>query len=134
MKIYLAIGNEETRNESISLFSICFDGSLFWAAGQHNLYRLNPVTEQWKCSKTKLVPCLFTESPAGCLAKKGNDIWVGTERGCFKINLTSREVMKENAFPALNFNINAIHVDKDSSIGSAPPEEALYITMKRRSF
>lgn len=115
MTIYLADGDEQTRRESITLFSICPDDSLFWAGGQHNLYIFDTVTRRMRVFLDNKGKMPFHDLPCWSLVKKGQFIWAGTDKGLYKIDRKTRTVTRENTYPELEFGINAIHIDTDGS-------------------
>jgi len=115
LDLFLADGDAQTRAESVSQYSICFDGRLLWTGGQHNIFTFNPATRRMQVFRDNKGNMPFHDIPCWCLVKKGAWIWAGTDKGLYKINLLTREVQKEQTHPALGFGINAIHIDADSS-------------------
>src|SRR6201999_776847 len=69
-----------------------------------------------------------------CLVRKGRWIWAGTEKGLYRIDRVTRKVTRENPHPSLEFAINAIHIDTDSSfwIGTAGGGVVHYNTETQR--
>jgi signal transduction histidine kinase/ligand-binding sensor domain-containing protein len=116
MVIYLAGKEPEERAQSITQFSICYDDSLIWTGGQHNLFTFD-------MDKHSLLPFYdnkgnmpFHEIPCWSLAKTGKWIWAGTDKGLYKINSATKEVTRQDKHPALQLTINDIFVDKDNSL------------------
>lgn len=116
MEIFLAGKGQEENQKSITQFSICYGDSLIWTGGQQNLYTFNIATRQMDafCDDKGGMP--FAGIPCWSLAKTGEWIWVGTDKGLFRINGLTKEVIKETTFEELQLGINDIFIDGDKSI------------------
>ncbi len=115
LEIFLAGDDEKAREESINQFSICFDGRLFWTSGQHNLFTFDPVSRNLQPFKDNKGNMPFTEMPCWSLVAKGDWIWAGSAKGLFKVNSRTRDVVKLPIHPVLEYGINDIAMDGDSS-------------------
>jgi ligand-binding sensor domain-containing protein/two-component sensor histidine kinase len=115
LEIFLAEGDGKTQFESINQFSICFDGRLFWTAGEHNLFTFDPLTRRMQRFTDDKGNMPFDQLPCWSLAIRGEWIWAGTAKGLYKVNTRTREVIKLSIHPVLEYGINDISMDKDSS-------------------
>jgi signal transduction histidine kinase/ligand-binding sensor domain-containing protein len=115
LQIFLAKGNEQTRHESITQLAIVFDGNKFWTSGQHNLYTFDPKTRELHPFRDHKGNMPFQNIPCWSLAKKDDWIWAGTSKGLYKINVFSKEVIKLNIHPVLEFGINDICMTADNN-------------------
>jgi len=115
LNIFLAEGDDQMRPESITQYDICRDDSLFWLSGQYNVFIFNIAGQRMRPFTDRDGHMPFHGMASWCVVKKGRWIWVGTEKGLYKIDRFTRGVSRENADPALGLCINAIHIDKDSS-------------------
>lgn len=115
LEIFLAGDNDRSRQESVNQFSICFDGNLFWTAGQHNLFTFDPVKRIMQPFKDNKGNMPFTELACWSLVKKGDWIWAGSAKGLYKINVQTKQVIKPAIHPVLEYGINDIAMDDDSS-------------------
>ncbi|MEO8404085.1 MAG: two-component regulator propeller domain-containing protein [Chitinophagaceae bacterium] len=116
LEIFLTNGDARSWYESINQLSICFDGKLFWTAGEHNLFTFDPVTRHMEAFKDNKGNMPFTEIPCWSLVIKGDWIWAGSAKGLFKVNIHTREVVKQSIHPVLEHGINDISLDGDSSL------------------
>jgi ligand-binding sensor domain-containing protein len=115
IQFFLAKGDERTRYESINQLCICFDGKLFWTAGVNNLHTFDPGTQHLQPFKDNKGEMPFHNLPCWALVKKGSWIWAGTNKGLYKVNMVTREVLKQTVHPVLESGINDITLDADSS-------------------
>jgi ligand-binding sensor domain-containing protein len=115
MEIFLADGDELKQRESISQFSICYDDSLIWTGGLHNLFTFNMATQRMRAFTDNKGNMPFHDIPCWSLAKKGVYIWAGTDKGLYKINIRTKEVIKDTSNQLLQIGINDIYIDTDSS-------------------
>jgi signal transduction histidine kinase/ligand-binding sensor domain-containing protein len=115
LQIFLAAGDGEARQESITQFALVFDGRQFWTSGQSNLYVFDPKTQQLQPFKDNKGNMPFHHLPCWSLAIKGNYIWAGTSKGLYKVNRETREVSKLTIHPVLEFGINDITIDTDNN-------------------
>lgn len=115
IEIFLADGDEKTMFESINQFSICYDGKLFWTAGQHNIFTFDPATRRMQVFRDNKGNIPFSHLFCWSLVVKGDWIWAGAANGLYKINKHTREVVKLPIHPVLEFGINDISMDGDSS-------------------
>src|SRR5688500_4161524 len=116
MTIYVAEDDKETKpSDYITQLSICHADSLIWTGGLHNLYTLNMATRRLVPFRDNKGIMPFHQLPCWSLAKKGKWIWVGSDKGLYKINAVTKEVHKEITHAALQLTINDIFIDIDSS-------------------
>lgn len=115
LEIFLADGDEKTMFESINQFSICYDGKLFWTAGEQNLFNFDPVTRRMQAFVDNKGHMPFKQLACWALAPKGEWVWAGAANGLYKINTRTKEVIKLSVHPVLDFGINDISMDGDSS-------------------
>jgi streptogramin lyase len=115
LEIFLAGGDDKKRAESVNQFSICSDGRLFWTAGQNNLFTFDPVTRVMQPFTDNQGNMPFTQLPCWSLTVKGEWIWAGSAKGLYKINIHTKEVVKLSIHPVLEYGINDIAMDSDSS-------------------
>jgi ligand-binding sensor domain-containing protein len=115
LQLFLAAGDEQTRQESITQFALVFDGNQFWTSGQFNMYTFDPHTQQLQPFRDNKGNMPFYHLPCWSLAKKGNWIWAGTSKGLYKVNIHTHEVIKLSVHPVLEFGINDINIAADSS-------------------
>jgi ligand-binding sensor domain-containing protein/two-component sensor histidine kinase len=115
LEVFLVGGSEQAMTESVNQFSICFDGKLFWTAGEHNLYVFDPVMREMQPFKDNKGNMPFKEVPCWSLVKKGEWIWAGSSKGLYKVNTRTREVVRLAIHPVLEHGINDIAMESDSS-------------------
>jgi ligand-binding sensor domain-containing protein len=115
LEIILADGDEKTMFESINQFSICYDGKIFWTAGEQNLFNFDPLTRRMQPFVDNKGNMPFKQLPCWSLALKGEWLWTGAANGLYKINTRTKEVVKLSVHPVLAFGINDINIDSDSS-------------------
>ncbi|NII27573.1 hypothetical protein HB364_20995 [Pseudoflavitalea sp. X16] len=115
MDIFQAKGDEAARQQSITQFSLAWDGRLFWTGGQHNLFTFDPVTSEMWPFRDQNGHMPFEELPCWSLVLKGEWLWAGSANGLYKVNTRTREVKKEPVHRVLDFGINDITFDGDSS-------------------
>jgi ligand-binding sensor domain-containing protein/two-component sensor histidine kinase len=115
LQLFLSAGDEQARRASINQLAICFDGRLFWTAGLYNLYTFDPHTAQMIPFRDNKGNMPFDNLPCWSLVQKGNWIWAGTNKGLYKINILTREVVRLRVHPVLEFGVNDICLDADSS-------------------
>jgi two-component sensor histidine kinase/streptogramin lyase len=115
LEIFLAGDDDKSRTESVNQFSICFDGRLFWTAGQNNLFTFDPVARRMQPFKDNKGNMPFAQLPCWSLTIKGEWIWAGSAKGLYKINFHTKEVVKLPIHPVLQYGINDIAMDGDSS-------------------
>jgi len=113
LEIFLAGGDEKARAESVNQFSICFDGSLFWTAGQNNLFIFDPLKRVMQPFTDNKGNMPFVQLPCWSLTVKGEWIWAGSAKGLYKINVHTKEVVKLSVHPVLDYGINDIAMDGD---------------------
>jgi ligand-binding sensor domain-containing protein/two-component sensor histidine kinase len=116
LEIFLAAGTEQEKQESINQFSICFDGQLFWTAGQYNLYTFDPQTRSMQPFRDDKGNMPFYHLPCWSLAIKGGWVWAGSANGLYKIDTRTRKVVKQSIDGRLDYGINDISPDGDSSL------------------
>lgn len=116
MEIFLAEGSEKEKQESINQFSICYDGRLFWTAGQHNVYTFDPQTRSMLPFKDDKGNMPFYGIPCWSLFTKDGWVWAGAANGLYKIDIRTRQVVKRSISRALDYGINDIAQDGDSSL------------------
>jgi len=116
MEIFLAEGNEQARQESITQFSICSVDSLLWTGGLANVYIFDPRAECMKPFLDDKGTMPFYNTPCWSLVKKGKWIWAGTNKGLYKIDSHTRQVFKAAVSPVLKYGVNDILMDSDSSL------------------
>jgi ligand-binding sensor domain-containing protein/two-component sensor histidine kinase len=116
LQVFLVNGDEKTRYESINQFSICYDGTILWTGGQHNLYTFDPLTELMEPFVDNKGNMPFREASCWSLARQRDWLWAGTYKGLYKVNIRTREVQKVSIHPVLEAGINDIQTDGDSSI------------------
>jgi ligand-binding sensor domain-containing protein len=114
LEIFLVEGNDIADGESINQFSICFDGRLFWTSGQHNVFTFDPVTKHMQPFVDNKGTMPFKELGCWSLVVKGEWIWAGSAKGLYKINTRTKEVVKQNIHPVLEYGINDISIDDDN--------------------
>jgi signal transduction histidine kinase/ligand-binding sensor domain-containing protein len=114
--LYLADGDAQLRGESVTTFSICRDDSLFWLGGQHNIFVFDITRRRMQPFRDENGGMPFRGMACWCLVRKGRWIWAGTEKGLYRLDRFTRKVTRENPHPSLEFSINAIHIDGDSSL------------------
>lgn len=115
LEIFLATGSEQEKQESINQFSICFDGRLFWTAGQHNVYTFDPQTRSMQPFRDDKGNMPFHEVACWSLVMADGWIWAGAANGLYKINARTRQVIKLPIGHAVDYGINDIARDGDSS-------------------
>jgi ligand-binding sensor domain-containing protein/two-component sensor histidine kinase len=115
LEIFLAGNDDISRAESVNQFSICFDGHLFWTAGQNNVFTFDPATRKMQPFKDNKGNMPFAQLPCWSLTLKGDWIWAGSAKGLYKINIHTKEVVKLSIHPVLEYGINDIAMDGDSS-------------------
>jgi signal transduction histidine kinase/ligand-binding sensor domain-containing protein len=115
LHIFLAAGDEQARQESITQFAIVHDGRRFWTSGQSNLYVFDPQTQQLQPFRDNKGNMPFHHLPCWSLAKKDNYIWAGTSKGLYKVNSETHEVTKLTIHPVLEFGINDINIDVNNN-------------------
>jgi ligand-binding sensor domain-containing protein len=115
LDIYFAPGGEKERLKSINQFTIANDGHLFWTAGLHNLYTFDPAIGAMQPFRDPSGNMPFDELPCWSIAIKGGYLWTGTANGLYKVNTRTREVKKESVHRVLDFGINDITFDDDST-------------------
>ena len=132
--LYLADGDAQLRGESITTFAICRDDSLFWLGGWHNIFVFDVNSRRMTAFRDDKGEMPFRGIACWCLVRKGRWIWAGTEKGLYRIDRFTRQVFRENPHPSLEFSINAIHIDADSSfwISTAGGGVVHYNTESRR--
>lgn len=116
LEIFLAEGTEQEKQESINQFSICFDGQLFWTAGQYNLYTFDPQTRTMQPFRDDKGNMPFYHLPCWSLAIKDGCVWAGSANGLYKIDTRTRTVVKQSIDGRLDYGINDISPDGDSSL------------------
>jgi signal transduction histidine kinase/ligand-binding sensor domain-containing protein len=114
--LYLSDGDAQLRNESITIFSICRDDSLFWLGGQHNIFIFNTGRKRMQALRDEKGAMPFEGIACWSVVRSGRWIWAGTEKGLYRIDRITRVVTREDTHPALGLSINAIHLDTDSSL------------------
>lgn len=115
LEIFLADGDDKARIESVNQFSICFDGRLFWTAGEHNLFTFDPVARRMRAFRDNKGNMPFDQLPCWSLVIKGDWLWAGSAKGLYKVNTITKEVIKLSIHPVLEYGINDIFMDGDSS-------------------
>jgi streptogramin lyase len=113
--LFLTEGDPETMRRSINQFSIAFDGRYFWTAGQNNLYTFDTVTRRMLPFRDNKGRMPFDNLPCWALLLKGDWLYAGSANGLYKINVRSKEVVKMNVHRVLDYGINDISRDGDSS-------------------
>ena len=63
LNIFLAGPDDISRAESVNQFSICFDGHLFWTAGQNNVFTFDPVAGTMEAFKDNKGNMPFAQLP-----------------------------------------------------------------------
>jgi len=116
LEIFLSDGGAQMRSESITLFSICRDDSLFWLGGQRNIFTFDIAERRMHPFRDNKGNMPFHEIPCWSLVRQGRWIWAGTDKGLYKIDRFTKAVFPEQVHPALSLAINAIHIDKDSNL------------------
>ncbi len=116
LEIFLAAGTEQQKQESINQFSICFDGQLFWTAGQYNLYTFDPQTRTMQPFRDNKGNMPFHHLSCWSLAAKDGWVWAGSANGLYKIDTRTRIVVKQSIDGRLDYGINDILPDGDSSL------------------
>lgn len=116
LQVFLAAGDELARQESINQYSICMDGARFWTAGENNLFTFDTRTERLEVFTDHQGNMPFYHLPCWSLVKKGNWIWAGTNKGLYKINTLTKEVLKQTMPGLPELGINDICLDADSSL------------------
>ena len=115
LEIFLASGTEQERQESINQFSICFDGQLFWTAGQYNLYTFDPRTRTMQPFRDDKGEMPFHHLACWSLAVKDGFVWAGSANGLYKIDVRTKKMVKLCIDGRLDYGINDISPDGDSS-------------------
>ena len=115
LEIFLAQGTEQEKQESINQFSICFDGRLFWTAGQYNLYTFDPRTRTMQPFRDDKGEMPFHHLSCWSLVAKDGFIWAGSANGLYKIDIRSHRVVKLSFDGRLDYGINDLMADGDSS-------------------
>lgn len=115
LEVFLSEADEKTMFESINQFSICYDGKIFWTSGQHNLFNFDPVSRRLQPFVDNKGNMPFKQLPCWSLVVKGEWIWAGAANGLYKINTKTKEVVKLTIHPVLEYGINDINMDGDSS-------------------
>lgn len=115
LDIFLAGGTEKERAESINQFVLCYDGRRFWTAGQNNVFCFDPETLSLEPFKDNKGNMPFHYLPCWSLVADGEWIWVGSAKGLYKINTRTKEVVKHSSHRVLDYEINDIALDADSS-------------------
>lgn len=116
LEIFLAQGTEQEKQESINQFSICFDGRLFWTAGQYNLYTFDPRTRTMEPFRDDEGRMPFHYLSCWSLTEKDGFIWAGAANGLYKIDIRSHRVAKLSLDGRLDYGINDLSPDGDSSL------------------
>jgi signal transduction histidine kinase/streptogramin lyase len=116
LEIFLAAGTEQEKQESINQFSICFDGQLFWTAGQYNLYTFDPQTRSMQPFRDNKGNMPFHHLSCWSLAAKDGWVWAGSANGLYKIDTRTRTVVKQSIDGRLDYGINDISPDGDSCL------------------
>ncbi|HEY4110088.1 sensor histidine kinase [Puia sp.] len=115
LEIFLAGGTEQEKQESINQFSICNDGKLFWTAGQYNVYTFDPQTRSMQPFRDDKGNMPFHHLSCWSLVAKDGWIWAGAANGLYKIDTHSHKVIKLSVDRRLEYGINDITPDGDSS-------------------
>ncbi|OQP61921.1 hypothetical protein A3860_29950 [Niastella vici] len=115
LEIFLVNGTEQEREKSINQFSIAFDGRLFWTSGLHNLYTFDPASTQMQPFRDNTGKMPFEELACWSLVMRGEWLWAGAANGLYKINTRTRQVIKLPVHQVLEFGINDLAFDSDSS-------------------
>lgn len=116
IQIFLSGNTDMERFQSVSQFSICFDGKIFWTGGLYNIFTFDPATKQMTPFTDRKGNMCFKDIACWSLLQDGDWIMAGTSRGLYKINIKNREVVKLSKYPVLDNAINDICRDADSSI------------------
>lgn len=115
LDLFLVKGDEKEMQKSINQLSIAWDGHLFWTSGQHNLYTFDPATSEMTPFRDQHGHMPFEELACWSLIVKGEWLWAGSANGLYKVNTRTREVIKVPVHPVLDFGINDLAFDGDSS-------------------
>ena len=116
LEIFLAEGTEQDRQESINQFSIGYDGRLFWTAGQFNLYTFDPQTRSMQPFRDDKGDMPFHHLSCWSLLVKNGCVWAGAANGLYKVDIRTRKVVRQSLDGRLNYGVNDISPDGDSSL------------------
>ena len=116
LEIFLAEGTEQDRQESINQFSIGYDGRLFWTAGQFNLYTFDPQTRSMQPFRDDKGDMPFHHLSCWSLLVKNGFVWAGAANGLYKVDIRTRKVVRQSLDGRLNYGVNDISPDGDSSL------------------
>ena len=116
LEIFLAEGTEQDRQESINQFSICFDGRLFWTAGQFNVYTFDPQTRRMQPFRDDKGEMPFHHLSCWSLSVRDGYVWAGSANGLYRIDIRTGKVVRQSIDGRLNYGINDISPDGDSSL------------------